>query len=110
MRPPLKCRLSRPVAPLIHSTLPARSASQASATVPRWRAAPNSHEALRVTLRVLGANGDVQWLLDGRRQGTSHGAATIRVTLLLAGSHTITALAQTGAFAHLTITMLAPPK
>lgn len=71
------------------------------------RAAPNSHEPLRITLQVLGAAGEMQWLLDGRLQGTSQGAEAMRVGLPLLGAHTITALAQNGAFAHITVSVRA---
>jgi penicillin-binding protein 1C len=67
------------------------------------RTAPNSHEPLRVTLQALGANGEVEWLLDGRLQGNSQGASAMRIALPQPGGHTITALAQNGAFAHLTV-------
>ena len=73
------------------------------------RAAPNSHEPLRVTLQALGANGEVQWLLDGRLQGNSQGAMTMRIALPQSGGHTITALAQNGAFARITVTVQAAP-
>lgn len=73
------------------------------------RAAPNSHEALRVTLQALGAHGEVQWLLDGRLQGSSQGSAAMRIALPQLGAHTITALAQNGAFARITVTVQAAP-
>ena len=65
------------------------------------RRAPNSDEPLRVTLRALGAQGTVQWLLDGRLQGTSEDAAPLSLALQQTGAHTITALARSGAFSSL---------
>jgi penicillin-binding protein 1C len=65
------------------------------------RRAPNSDKPLRITLRALGAQGSVQWLLDGRLQGTSEDAATLSLTLPQGGHHTITALARSGAFSSL---------
>jgi penicillin-binding protein 1C len=69
------------------------------------RAAPNSHEPLRITLRALGTNGNVQWLLDGRLQGDSQGSTAMRIALPQSGTHTITALARNGAFARITVTV-----
>ena len=69
----------------------------------RLRQAPNSTQPLRVTLQALGATGEVQWLLDGRLQGSSEGGASMHVNLLQAGDHRITALAQDGAFAQLLV-------
>ncbi|HTH69409.1 MAG TPA: penicillin-binding protein 1C, partial [Rhodanobacter sp.] len=65
------------------------------------RKAPNSDRPLRVTLRALGAQGSVQWLLDGRLQGDSDGAAPLSLTLQQPGHHTVTALARSGAFSSL---------
>ena len=62
------------------------------------RRAPNSDQPLRVTLRALGADGEVQWLLDGRLQGSSVGAAAQSLVLHRAGPHTVTALTRDGAF------------
>jgi penicillin-binding protein 1C len=69
----------------------------------RLRQAPNSTQPLRVTLRALGATGEVQWLLDGRLQGSSLGHADMRLALPQTGDHQITALARDGAFAHLSV-------
>ena len=70
------------------------------------RAAPNSRDTLHITLQALGPTGPVQWLLDGRLQGASEGSAAMRIALLQSGLHTITALAQNGAFAHIAVTVL----
>jgi penicillin-binding protein 1C len=72
------------------------------------RAAPNSDAPISVTLRALGTMEHVQWLLDGRLQGDSLGSAPMRL-VLTQGTHQITALAFHGAFARLTVSVLAPP-
>ncbi|WP_437343366.1 penicillin-binding protein 1C [Rhodanobacter lycopersici] len=69
----------------------------------RLRQAPNSTTPLRVTLQALGIAGEVQWLLDGRLQGSSLGHADMRLALPQAGDHQITALTRNGAFAHLSV-------
>jgi penicillin-binding protein 1C len=73
------------------------------------RAAPNSGEPLRVTVHALGASGEVQWLLDGRLQGSSQGSATLRIALPQAGQHSLTALAKNGAFARIYVNVQNPP-
>jgi len=65
------------------------------------RRAPHSDQPLRVTLQALGAQGTVQWLLDGRLQGTSENAASLTLTLAQSGRHTVTALTREGAFSSL---------
>ncbi|MGB3268705.1 MAG: penicillin-binding protein 1C, partial [Rhodanobacter sp.] len=72
------------------------------------RRAPNSEQPLRVTLRALGAQTTVQWLLDGRLQGSSESDAAIAITLPRAGDYRITALARDGAFATLRVAVLDP--
>jgi penicillin-binding protein 1C len=70
------------------------------------RKAPNSDRPLRVTLRALGAQGKVQWLLDGRLQGDSEGAAALTLLLRQPGRHTVTALARNGAFSSLQLNVV----
>jgi len=65
------------------------------------RRAPNSDRPLRVKLQALAAQGTVQWLLDGRLQGSSVDSAAISLTLQQPGRHTITALTRAGAFSSL---------
>jgi penicillin-binding protein 1C len=65
------------------------------------RRAPNSDHPLRVTLNAIGTQGAVQWLLNGRLQGSSVGAASILLALPQAGDYRVTALAADGAFATL---------
>jgi len=72
------------------------------------RAAPHSDAPLSITLRALGTVEQVQWLVDGRLQGSSSGAAPMRVVLPQAGMHQITALADHGAFAHMSLSVLPP--
>src|SRR5574337_447736 len=73
------------------------------------RRAPNSDQPLRVTLNALGTQGPVQWLLNGRLQGSSEGDASMRITLPQRGDYRITALARDGAFATLTLQVLGRP-
>lgn len=56
-----------------------------------------------MTLQALGTTGEVQWLLDGRLQGSSLGSADMHLTLPQTGDHQITALTGNGAFAHLSV-------
>ncbi len=67
------------------------------------RRAPHSDQPLRVTLHALGAQGSVQWLFNGRLQGSSEGDGPWRITLGRAGDFRITALARDGAFATLNL-------
>ncbi len=67
------------------------------------RQAPNSDQPLRITLRALGAQGSVQWLLNGRLQGGSEGAAPLSLPLAQAGDYRVTALTGDGAFATITL-------
>ena len=67
------------------------------------RQAPNSQTPLAVTLQALGAEGDVQWLLDGRLQGRTRNEAGIRIALPEVGEHQITALGQGGSFARIEV-------
>lgn len=68
----------------------------------------NATQPLRVTVNVLGTTTEVQWLLDGRWQGSTQGAAPIQVAVPQAGDHQITAVAQDGPFAHVMLHVLAP--
>ena len=70
------------------------------------RRAPNSDHPLRVTLNALGTRGSVQWLLNGRLQGSSEGDALMKITLPRSGHYRITALARDGAFATLRVQAL----
>ena len=61
-----------------------------------------------MSLRALGASGPVQWLLDGRLQGTSEGGQGIALALGPPGEHTITALSDRGAWSSLHVSVAAP--
>jgi penicillin-binding protein 1C len=74
----------------------------------RLRQAPNSTQPLRITLQALGTAGEVQWLLDGRLQGSSLGNSLMRLNLPQAGDHRITALTPDGAFAQLAVSVDKP--
>ena len=63
--------------------------------------APGSRHGVRLSLRALGADSRVQWLLDGRRIGESEGARPFAHDFGQPGEHTLTALAQSGAWASL---------
>ncbi len=73
----------------------------------RLRRAPHGSEPLRVTLEALGATGTVQWLLDGRLQGTTEDAHSIALALQQPGAHTITALTARGAWSSLRVSVVA---
>ena len=72
------------------------------------RRAPNSEQPLRVTLHALGTQTTVQWLLDGRLQGSSDADAAIAIRLPQAGDYRITALARDGALATLALRVMGP--
>jgi penicillin-binding protein 1C len=72
------------------------------------RKPPNATQPLRVTVNALGTVNDVQWLLDGRLQGASVGAAPMQIALPQPGDHQVTAVAQNGPFARITLHVLAP--
>lgn len=59
-----------------------------------------------MTLQALGAQGEVQWLLDGRLQGSSEGTQPMTITLNHAGARRITALARNGAFAAIDVRVI----
>ncbi|WP_232207548.1 penicillin-binding protein 1C [Pseudoxanthomonas sp. J35] len=64
--------------------------------------APGSGRGLRVRVRALGANGPVQWLLDGRPLAHGDGVAGFEHDYAGAGrgEHVLTALAGSGAWAQ----------
>lgn len=72
------------------------------------RRAPHSTEPLYVQLQALGAENAVQWLLDGRLQGSSTADQTIRIALPQPGQHTVTALADSGAYGSIELRVAAP--
>ncbi|KLJ02966.1 penicillin-binding protein 1C [Luteimonas sp. FCS-9] len=59
---------------------------------------PGSAHGVRLQLRALGSEGGVQWLLDGRWIGQTRGTQWLRHEFDTAGAHTLTALADDGAW------------
>lgn len=59
---------------------------------------PNSTYGVRLQLRALGSDGRVQWLLDGRRIGETRSTQWLRHEFDTPGAHTLTALADDGAW------------
>ncbi|WP_425600814.1 penicillin-binding protein 1C [Frateuria edaphi] len=73
------------------------------------RQAPNGSGPLRLAVRALGGPGDVQWLLDGRLQGSTRGDGSITLGLREPGQHALTALAGDGAWESVRFTVLGSP-
>jgi len=70
-------------------------------------ARPSSgQDGIRLSLRALGAEAPVQWLLDGRWIGSSAGVGTFQYSFREPGPHRLTALAETGAWATLEFRIL----
>jgi penicillin-binding protein 1C len=67
---------------------------------------PNSTSPLRLSLRALGSEARIRWLLDGRLVAESTGAARADVEFATPGAHTLTALAETGAWASVAFRVL----
>lgn len=63
--------------------------------------APGGDKAVRLSLRALGSDARVRWLLDGRLIGESSGASPFVHDFSEPGEHSLTALADTGAWARL---------
>lgn len=68
--------------------------------------APGSPHPARVQVRAVGATTQVQWLLDGRWVGTSSGAAPFVRDYAEPGRHTLTALAESGAWTQVRFSVL----
>ena len=64
---------------------------------------PGSQRGLRLPVRALGTRQPVHWLLDGRPIARTQGAAGFEYDYARAGrgEHTLTALADSGAWAQL---------
>ena len=71
---------------------------------------PGRTGGVRVSLRALGADTRVQWLLDGRWLAESRGSEAITVELRGAGHMVLTALADSGAWTSLRFRALPPPR
>lgn len=70
-------------------------------------AAPGSAHAVRLSLRALGTERQVQWLLDGRWIGETAGREALVRDFGEPGEHTLTALAASGAWATLSYRVVA---
>ncbi|HEY0662842.1 MAG TPA: penicillin-binding protein 1C [Lysobacter sp.] len=68
--------------------------------------APGSVNALRMSLRALGSEARIRWLLDGRLIGESLGADAFAHDFGEPGSHTLTALADSGAWSRVRFRVL----
>lgn len=68
--------------------------------------APGSAHAVRLSLRALGTERNVQWLLDGRWVGETAGRATLVRDFGEPGAHTLTALADSGAWTRIEFRVL----
>lgn len=68
--------------------------------------APGSTHAVRLSLRALGSEARIRWLLDGRQIGESAGETPFVYDFGEAGEHTLTALADSGAWSSLRFSVL----
>lgn len=68
--------------------------------------APGSAHAVRLSLRALGTERNVQWLLDGRWIGETAGRASLVRDFGEPGAHTLTALADSGAWTRIEFRVL----
>ncbi len=68
--------------------------------------APGSQRGLGLQVRVLGTESRVQWLLDGRWIAETRGAQVFRHDYAKPGQHTLTALADTGAWTQVQFRVL----
>lgn len=66
----------------------------------------NSSRPLRLSLRALGSELRIRWLLDGRLIGESQGTANFVHDFGETGSHTLTALADSGAWSRVSFRVL----
>ncbi len=68
--------------------------------------APGSTQPLRLSLRALGSEARIRWLLDGRLVGESAGNGRFEHDFAEAGEHTLTALADSGAWTRVQFRVL----
>ncbi|HJU25105.1 MAG TPA: penicillin-binding protein 1C, partial [Rhodanobacteraceae bacterium] len=73
------------------------------------RSAPNSDKALRITLRAMGAQSQVQWLVDGRLRASAAGEAPVTLAFDQPGTHRLTALAGDGAWDSIAFSVVGSP-
>ena len=71
---------------------------------------PGGDGGVRLSLRALGSEGRVQWLLDGRWIGESDGGRALVHAFETPGNHELTALADSGAWHALRFSVLAPAR
>ena len=67
---------------------------------------PGSATPLRLSLRAIGTETRVRWLLDGRLVGETDGPGHLPYALDVPGAHTLTALADGGAWAQVRFRLL----
>lgn len=68
--------------------------------------ASNSTAPVRLSLRALGSEARIRWLLDGRLIGESRGSGSFQHEFGEPGPHTLTALADSGAWASVEFRVL----
>jgi len=68
--------------------------------------APGSPHGARLQLRALGTDARIQWLLDGRWIAETQGARAFMRDFDETGTHTLTALADSGAWTRIRFTVL----
>ncbi|KRG42370.1 penicillin-binding protein 1C [Stenotrophomonas panacihumi] len=68
--------------------------------------APGAQRGVRLQLRALGSEAAVDWLLDGRAIGRSQGRAMFTHVFDQPGDHSLTALAEDGAWVRLKFRVL----
>lgn len=66
----------------------------------------NSAAPLRLSVRALGSESRIRWLIDGRVIGETRGAAPLAFDFTEQGAHTLTALAETGAWSAIAFRVL----
>jgi len=67
---------------------------------------PDSRRGIRLSLRALGSDAPVQWLLDGRWIASTRGGGAFQYSFEEGGAHRLTALADTGAWATVEFSIL----
>jgi penicillin-binding protein 1C len=68
--------------------------------------ASNSTAPLRLSLRAIGSEARIRWLLDGRMVGESNGTGSFLHEFSEPGLHTLTALADSGAWSRIEFKLL----
>lgn len=68
--------------------------------------APGSAQGVRLSLRALGSEARIQWLLDGRWIAETRGTQSFQREFADTGSHTLTALADSGAWSSVSFRVM----